>query len=81
MSGCAWRKGFLGYCKKDSMHPGDHDNGKETWPRTGSDLEGYQDHLYVQEEIRQKMAAAKKAEMERLMKLGESANRREREQQ
>lgn len=81
MSRCGQRKGFLGYCKKDTMHPGDHDNGKERWPRTGSDQENYQEHLYVMEEIQLKMDAARKAEKERLMKLVESADRREREQQ
>jgi hypothetical protein len=77
MSRCDQRKGFLGYCKKDRMHPGDHDNGKETWPRTGSDQKNYQEHLYVMEETELIYQAAIRAEKERL----ESAARRLREQQ
>jgi hypothetical protein len=42
MSSCGRKKGLSGYCKKDLLHPGDHDNGKKTWPRTGGDLRIYQ---------------------------------------
>src|ERR1022692_3714405 len=43
MSQCDKKKGLFGRRKKDSnLHPGDHDNGKTTWPRTGSDLHIYE---------------------------------------
>jgi hypothetical protein len=41
MSKCRQKKGLFGYCRKESMHPGDHDNGRTTWPRVGSDLRIY----------------------------------------
>ena len=39
---CNQRKGPLGRCRKEILHPGDHDNGSTTWPRTGQDLSIYQ---------------------------------------
>ena len=42
MSRCDQKKGLFGRCTRESVHPGDHDNGKVTWPRTGSDLQIYQ---------------------------------------
>jgi hypothetical protein len=28
MAGCDQKKGLLGKCRKEMLHPGDHDNGK-----------------------------------------------------
>jgi hypothetical protein len=69
MSGCGQRKGLLGYCKKESLHPGDHDNGKTTWPRTGTDREIYLKALAVEERIL--------AEHRRLSELAERRERGE----
>lgn len=52
MAGCGQKKGLFGYCKKESVHPGDHDNGKVTWPRVGSDLQIYLGALSRIEEMR-----------------------------
>jgi hypothetical protein len=52
MSSCGQKKGLFGYCKRESLHPGDHDNGKTTWPRTGSDLRIYQLALAEVERLR-----------------------------
>ena len=41
MDRCDGRSGLFGRCHKQSLHPGDHDNGKKTWPRLGSDLQIY----------------------------------------
>jgi hypothetical protein len=38
---CSEKRGLLGRCKLESLHAGDHDNGKMTWPRQGADLEIY----------------------------------------
>lgn len=51
MSGCDQKKGLLGRCRKAMMHPGDHDNGKVTWPRAGLDLRIYQKALAVKEQM------------------------------
>jgi hypothetical protein len=42
MSKCDQWKGLFIHCKKESLHPGDHDNGRTTWARIGSDLRIYQ---------------------------------------
>ena len=42
MSRCDQKKGLFAYCRKEKLHPGNHDNGKTTWPRVGSDLRIYQ---------------------------------------
>lgn len=52
MPRCDQKKGLFGYCKKESLHTGDHDNGKTTWPRVGSDLRIYQKALAVADQLR-----------------------------
>lgn len=67
--GCGQKKGFFRYCVKGSLHPGDHDNGKVTWPRIGLDLEIYLLALAKKEEYL--------AEHRRLLDLAERRNRGE----
>lgn len=69
MSRCDQKKGLLGYCKKEMLHPGDHDNGKTTWPRTGMDQRIYLKALAVSEGLR--------AEQRRLEELAERHERGE----
>jgi hypothetical protein len=68
---CHARRGILfGRCKKEELHAGDHDNGKETWPRTGIDLEIYTRALsYIEE---------RHAETERRQRLARQYEERER---
>ena len=40
-SRCDEKQGLFGRCKQESLHAGDHDNGKTRWPRRGADLEIY----------------------------------------
>jgi hypothetical protein len=56
MDRCEQRRGLLGRCKLEKVHPGEHDNGKVTWPRTGSDLRIHQMTLSQLEEMRQERA-------------------------
>ena len=69
MAGCDQKKGLLGKCRKEMLHPGDHDNGKTTWPRIGSDLRIYQIALSESERLR--------AEHRRLQELTERHERGE----
>ncbi len=46
------KKGLFGYCKRESLHVGDHDNGKTTWPPPGSDLRVHQSALPEVERLR-----------------------------
>lgn len=32
MTRCKEKDGLFGRCKLEHLHPGDHDNGKKTWP-------------------------------------------------
>jgi hypothetical protein len=49
---CDARNGFLGRCRKEHLHPGDHDNGRRAWPRVGSELHIYQLALDERERYR-----------------------------
>src|SRR6266496_2552971 len=51
MSRCDGKRGIFGRCTKEQTHPGDHDNGKSTWPRVGMDLEIYLRTLSYLEEM------------------------------
>ena len=52
MNRCDERSGLFGRCQKEGLHPGDHDNGKKTWPRQGADLHVYQLALAELERVR-----------------------------
>jgi hypothetical protein len=52
MSRCDKKQGLFGYCTKEKLHPGDHDNGKKTWPRVGTELRIYERTLLELERLR-----------------------------
>ena len=81
MSRCDQKQGLLGYCKKESMHPGDHYNGKIRWPRTGIDQEKYLDHLDFMQDIELQVQASADRFRAEHYQLIENQERRDREQQ
>jgi hypothetical protein len=56
MSRCEEKRGLLGRCKLETMHAGEHDNGKTTWPRIGADLEIHLRALSHLEEMKKERA-------------------------
>jgi hypothetical protein len=69
MSRCDQKKGLFGRCTRESLHPGDHDNGKVTWPRMGGDLMVYQ---YALQELERR-----RAQQRQLQELAERHERGE----
>jgi hypothetical protein len=53
MNRCDQRRGIFGRCRLEMLHPGDHDDGKGTWPRTGIDLDIYLEAMAIVERERQ----------------------------
>ena len=56
-------------CSREKLHSGDHDNGEETWPREGYDLQLYYATL--------KELERRRAEQRRLDELAEMHDRGE----
>ena len=58
---CDGKPGLIGgRCKLESLHPGDHDNGNKTWPRSRSEEEVYAIALQVLDERKRQQAERRK---------------------
>lgn len=53
---CDAKSGLFSRCKREMLHPGEHDDGKKRWPRVGIDQEVYLEALEILEKRKQQRA-------------------------